>query len=170
MLKQRILTGLALLPVAVGGVFFLPLQWFAVFVGSHYHDWCLGMGQPVRFFFPVAAHCPMPLVTGGMIFLFFGLPASFLLGVGLAWWLMALMLVVSYPDSNAAWRMRFVRLLMGWLVLMPAWAGLVYLKSQDIGNELILYVFVLVWGADVGAYFAGRAFGHRKLAPHLSPW
>ncbi|MCL6271991.1 phosphatidate cytidylyltransferase [Sansalvadorimonas sp. 2012CJ34-2] len=168
MLKQRVITGLALLPVAIGGVFFLPQQWFAVFVGAIIllgaWEWANLSGFSSQW-----QRVSYATVTGLMMYLFFGMPASFLLGVGLAWWLTALMLVISYPDSTAAWRMRFVRLLMGWLVLMPAWAGLVYLKSQDNGNELILYVFVLVWGADVGAYFSGRAFGRRKLAPHLSP-
>ncbi len=168
MLKQRVITGLALLPVAVGGVFFLPPQWFAVFIGAVIvlgaWEWANLSGFSAQW-----QRVTFAAVTGIMIYLFAGLPASFLLGGGLAWWLMALMLVISYPDSTAAWRLRAVRLFMGWFVLLPAWSGLVYLKSQDIGNSLILYVFVLVWGADIGAYFSGRTFGRRKLAPHLSP-
>ena len=43
------------------------------------------------------------------------------------------------------------------------------LKHWSMGNWLILAVMVLVWGADIGAYFSGRAFGKRKLAPQVSP-
>jgi len=40
---------------------------------------------------------------------------------------------------------------------------------MQLGNWLIMAVMVLVWGADIGAYFSGRAFGKRKLAPAVSP-
>jgi phosphatidate cytidylyltransferase len=43
------------------------------------------------------------------------------------------------------------------------------LKHWQLGNWLILSVMVLVWAADIGAYFSGRAFGKRKLAPQVSP-
>ncbi|MTI13403.1 phosphatidate cytidylyltransferase [Sansalvadorimonas verongulae] len=174
MLKQRIITGLALLPVALGGVFLLPVQWFAVFVGAIISlgawEWANLSGFSAQWQRVLYA-----LVTGSALVGFYGMPASFLLGAGLVWWLTALMLAISYPDSTSAWRPRVMRLVIGWLVLIPAWSGLVYLKSKNApgseyqGDLLILYVFVLVWGADVGAYFSGRAFGKHKLAPHLSP-
>jgi phosphatidate cytidylyltransferase len=39
----------------------------------------------------------------------------------------------------------------------------------EIGRRLLLFVLVLVWTGDTAAYFTGRAFGRRRMAPHLSP-
>ncbi len=177
MLKQRILTALALLPVALGGVFLLTQEWFALFAGAVISlaawEWAKLSG-----FTAVWQRLLYTTLTGGLLLCLFSLsalPLSFILGVGLVWWLVALMLVISYPDSRAAWKPLLVQLLIGLMVLVPAWAGLVFLKSQSapefeqLGNALILYVFMLVWGADIGAYVFGRKFGRRKLAPHLSP-
>jgi phosphatidate cytidylyltransferase len=37
------------------------------------------------------------------------------------------------------------------------------------GLDLLVWAFVVTWATDIGAYFAGRAFGKRKLAPTISP-
>ncbi|MCU0971818.1 MAG: phosphatidate cytidylyltransferase [Gammaproteobacteria bacterium] len=51
-----------------------------------------------------------------------------------------------------------------------AWVALVRLHgSGDRGPELVLGLLVVIWAADTGAYFAGRALGHRRLAPMVSP-
>jgi phosphatidate cytidylyltransferase len=57
----------------------------------------------------------------------------------------------------------------GFLVLVPTWAAMVYIRELTQGPWLIVYMFLLVWGADTGAYFAGKRFGKRKLMPRVSP-
>jgi phosphatidate cytidylyltransferase len=57
--------------------------------------------------------------------------------------------------------------LSGWIVLVGAWMALVELQSRS--PWLVLAAMAIVWIADTAAYFSGRAFGRRKLAPQISP-
>src|SRR5437764_13565857 len=53
--------------------------------------------------------------------------------------------------------------------LLPALA-LLWVRERDIhGLLLIIWVFLVTWSTDIGAYFVGRALGRRKLAPATSP-
>jgi len=55
----------------------------------------------------------------------------------------------------------------GWIVIVPTWAAMVALHARS--PWLLLATMALVWVADIAAYFTGRAFGRRKLAPAISP-
>jgi len=58
----------------------------------------------------------------------------------------------------------------GLWALAPTWIALARLYVQDgIGRELVVFVLLLAWAADIGAYFAGRQFGRLRLAPVVSP-
>jgi phosphatidate cytidylyltransferase len=53
--------------------------------------------------------------------------------------------------------------------LLPALA-LLWIRERDAhGLELLIWAFIVTWSTDIGAYFTGRAFGRRKLAPTISP-
>lgn len=58
-------------------------------------------------------------------------------------------------------------LLTGLVVLFPTWLALVQLRIP--GPAILLALFAVVWMADIAAYFSGKAFGKRKLAPNISP-
>ncbi len=89
--------------------------------------------------------------------------------VAVIFWAIALLWVMGYPGSAGLWGSVAVRALMGLVVLLPTWLALYYLRVQGQGALLILYVLVVVVAADVGAYFAGRAWGRAKLAVNVSP-
>src|SRR5579884_2765327 len=73
----------------------------------------------------------------------------------------------------------WTRLVSGWggiwslcgfvYALAPALA-LLWIRERDMhGLALLVWVFLVTWCTDIGAYFAGRSFGRRKLAPTISP-
>lgn len=170
MLKQRILTALILLPLALGGFFLLDAGPFALFIGAVIAlaawEWARLCGlqtQPRRLAYAAA------VVLGLLILRQAAWLAPGVLALAVPWWLVAVWLVIGYPHSARHWSSTGVRLGIGLLVLLPAWQGLVVLKQSALGNWLILAVMVLVWVADIGAFFAGRAFGRHKLAPRVSP-
>lgn len=89
--------------------------------------------------------------------------------LALVWWLVALIMVKSYPISANFWGKSLTILLIGTFVLVPTWVGLTFLRSQDNGSWLILLLVSIVASADIGAYFVGRKFGKTRLAATVSP-
>ena len=90
-------------------------------------------------------------------------------GAGVVFWLYAMTLLWGYPENNDRWCNRPQTALIGLLTLAPAWCALVQLKYLDPRGSLVFALIALVSVVDIGAYFTGRAWGRRKLAPALSP-
>jgi len=88
------------------------------------------------------------------------------LAIAAAWWLGALCWIVFAPRRVAPWSAA----LAGCLALVPAWLALVRLRLDvPHGAQWVLFALLLVWAADIGAYFFGRRFGRLRLAPEVSP-
>lgn len=82
------------------------------------------------------------------------------------WWLLALVWIVLAPRRVAPWSAAAA----GLLALVPAWLALVRLRlAQPYGAQWALFALLLVWVADIGAFFCGRQFGRVRLAPEVSP-
>jgi len=88
---------------------------------------------------------------------------------GLLFWILAIWLMIGYPRNARYWNEQSHLALMGVFVLVPTWSGVVQLKYLDPDGGLVLALIAMVSVADIGAYFAGRAWGRKKLAPNLSP-
>ncbi|QGZ32022.1 phosphatidate cytidylyltransferase [Stutzerimonas stutzeri] len=170
MLKQRIITAAILLPIALIGFFLLEGLAFALFIGVVV---VLGAWEWARLagFSGQGARIGYAVIVSLLLMLLYRLPAitPWLLALSVVWWLVATALVLSYPASQRHWGGRVGSLMIGLMILLPAWQALVVLKQWPQGNWLIVAVMVLVWAADIGAYFSGKALGRRKLAPQVSP-
>jgi phosphatidate cytidylyltransferase len=88
------------------------------------------------------------------------------LAVAVVWWVGALAWIAFAPQRVAPWSAA----LAGVLALVPAWLALVRLRFDlSRGAEWIIFTLLLVFAADIGAFFAGRRFGRTRLAPAVSP-
>ena len=88
------------------------------------------------------------------------------LGCAAAWWLGAAAWLLLAPGRGGNLAVAAA----GLAVLVPAAVGLGRLvRIEPHGQSLLLFLLVLIAAADVGAYFGGRCFGRRKLAPSISP-
>ena len=168
MLKQRFITGIILAPLVIAGFVLLDSLWFAVMVGAIVTlaawEWARLAGITAQ----VGRVAYAGLVALLLIGLYLASWPPYLLWLSLLWWLLALVLVLQYPEGRAL-RAGLLPLAYGLAVLLPAWAGLGWLRAQNGGLWLLLAAVVMVWAADIGAYFAGKSLGKRKLMPRVSP-
>lgn len=170
MLKQRVVTALILLAVLLPALF-APVAWpFAVLtlvaIGAAGWEWArlnaLAGGGAVAFGVLLALACGAALAAGWAV----QAPTW-------AWWIATLLWVLggawALKAGPAGWPnlSKVLRWVLGFVALWTAWLALANAKSTGI--NFILSVFCLVWAADIAAYFGGRTFGKRKLAPAISP-
>ncbi len=173
MLKQRLLTAAILIPLFFFGVFYLPTEQLSlVFAGlllMAAWEWggLMALSAVGRSFYVAAFALSLPAAAA----LFTQLPL-FVLGIVLLVWLCCMFYLRGFGGEkkpNSVLERIFLALL-GLVVLLPTWLSLVTLHGQGrFGIELLIYLMLLVWGADSGAFFAGRRWGQRRLAPKISP-
>lgn len=73
------------------------------------------------------------------------------------------------PDTQLNNTYRLISVATAILSITTGWFALGWIRLQPEGSWLILLLLLIVWAADTGAYFSGKAFGKRKLAAHISP-
>ncbi|PLL88161.1 CDP-diglyceride synthetase, partial [Klebsiella michiganensis] len=182
MLKYRLISAFVLIPVVIAALFLLPPAGFAIvtlvvcmlaawewgqfsgFTSTAQRVWLsvlCGLLLALMLFLMPEYHYDVhqPLVEGALW-------ASF------GWWVVALLLVLTYPTSAAFWRnSKTLRLIFGVLTIVPFFWGMLALRAWHYADDhysgalWLLYVMILVWGADSGAYMFGKMFGKHKLAP-----
>ncbi len=170
MLRQRVITALVLIPLLLGALFLLPRGGGALAIGLLFFggatEWAGFFGS--RSYGPRVAYAVAVLAVAAALFATAADHSILRLLTGLAtfMWLAALVLVTRYPVTIA----RPAIALTGVAVIALAAIALMRLHLDwQRGPELLLFLFVLVWAADIGAFFTGRAIGKKKLAPAVSP-
>jgi phosphatidate cytidylyltransferase len=88
------------------------------------------------------------------------------LAAAVAWLVGGALVLRAGPKAWAQWP-RGGRVAVGAVLLVVAWWALA--QARITGVNYLLSVLCIVWAADIAAYFGGRAFGRRKLAPSISP-
>lgn len=167
MLRQRVITALVLAPLVILVVFWLPhaatMAVFAALVVAASWEWSAfpGFTQQATRLAYVAIICLV--IAAAWIFGVERAELDSVMYAALLWWVFALVWIATAPARVN----RATAAVAGLLVLIPVWVALVRLHSR--GPELLLFLLLLVVTADVGAYFAGRQFGRKKLAPRVSP-
>ncbi len=174
MLKQRVITAFLLLLVMLPALISPDPAFFCglalLFVTAAAWEWARLNGQGAWISLMGGALC------GGMcvVLWWVGLPQASLprlwLLVSVLWVLLGgLVLRLGVPVWN--YMVAPLRLLLGWAALILTWLAVA--QARFVSVNFLLSVLALVWAADIGAYFGGRAWGGRwsrgKLAPSISP-
>ncbi len=167
MLKQRVITALIALVILLAVLFYAPQPVARVIIGALFAaaawEWSQFLGstsKAVRWFFvALVVGCELLLAT---VLAGAGLEQP-ILYAALIWWTAALIWTFFFPTPVPA----IVPWVGGLMMLLPAYVALTAL--YQLSAWWLLALLMIVWIADVGAYFSGRTFGRVKLAPAISP-
>lgn len=170
MLKQRIITALLLLAVLLPALFYPSIEPFAaltlLLIGAASWEWARlnGCGRNPSLAIGLGMGALMALVwfAGGLAMAL----RPLWLAVGAVWVLLAVAMLGRGVAGWSAWPAS-LRLWGGLILIACAWLALV--QARVVGLGFLLSVLLLVWMADIAAYFGGKRFGRRKLAPAISP-
>ena len=174
MLKQRIITALLMLAVLLPAVFYPVPEVFAgialILIAAAAWEWArMNQSTPLASL-AVGGVCAAACLLSWYGGLLYSPLRTVWIVAGGAWVLLGAWLLYR---GVAVWSKvpQLLRLLGGILALWVAWIAVVH--ARIVGINFLFSVLVLVWAADIFAYFAGRALGgrffKRKLAPSISP-
>jgi phosphatidate cytidylyltransferase len=169
------MTAVILAPLFLALIFLAPLQVFGLFfmaimlVGSWEFRRLAGLSHSIFGWLMMA-------VQAVLLYLLFRHGeavlqhlTALLTAACLVWLLMFVRLVVYRPGTPVDFQYRIVTFASSLAALTSCWIALYALRAGTAGPWWVLLLLLIIWSADTGAYFAGRAFGQRKLAPSISP-
>ena len=175
MLKQRVITAFLLLPLVMVAIFMASAPWFLLLLalvllaGSREYSRLAGVSS-----YPTGYLLVLVQATIFTVLFWYKDYWSinillYLSACCIAWILLFIRLPLYRPDMQVDNTFRVVSLVTAIASITIGWFALGWIRIQPEGSWLILLLLLIVWAADTGAYFSGRAFGKKKLAPHISP-
>ena len=165
MLRTRIFTAIISLLIFLAVIFVMPplflkiLITFIILVGAwEWSEFLTYSSKSLRLSFAA-------VIFSSILIIEYILPdyTIFILQVACIWWLIAFIWLFFFPTSIS----NAFRMICGALVLLPLYLALIELYKAS--TEMLLFALVIVWAADMGAYFVGKQYGRIKLAPKISP-
>ncbi|MFT5134903.1 MAG: phosphatidate cytidylyltransferase [Gammaproteobacteria bacterium] len=174
MLNLRIITAVILAPAFLLFVLYLDTFWFALVMAAVIAlaawEWAgvSGYSQTLS----RAGYTVFILLLLGAVYEFkTDLVSVWLITFALVWWLVAFGLVLRYQKfEESDFSLPIPAIIMGILVLVPPWLSLIVLRADEPdGVKSVLFLLVLIWSADIAAYFSGRRWGKNKLCNRVSP-
>ncbi|URJ23531.1 phosphatidate cytidylyltransferase [Blochmannia endosymbiont of Camponotus sp. C-003] len=184
MFKTRLISASILIPITICMIFLLPIIQFLIVVSIICLISAWEWGKMMRF--SDCIHRMWICVIFGLLlivttqsFLYFNNWYIFwyiFSSISIAWWILAFLLILSYPDSAIFWKKsNILRFLFGILTILPFFWGILTLRQfhhiddRIIGTWCLLYVVILIWINDVSAYIIGKTLGKRRLLQTVSP-
>ena len=169
MLRERVITALVLLALLIPAVIAESPLPFAVLtivlIGAAGWEWGRLCGLPRAGAIASGVVLAVACACMGLLWQI-EIPAEAWGAVAVLWVLGGAIALRAGPDGFKTLN-PVLRLVVGWILIGAAWAALI--ASRERGLAYLGTVCVLVWAADIFAYFGGRALGKRKLAPSISP-
>lgn len=170
MLKQRIITALVLLAVLLPALLYSAPEPFCaltlLLIAGAGWEWARLSG--CRAITSIGLGLLLGVVLGGVWWqVGFAVATPTLWLAGGALWVIITVVLLARGVSGWALIPRGVRLWLGLCLIGLAWWAMA--QARHLGVGVLLSILALVWTADIAAYFGGRAFGKRKLAPKISP-
>ncbi|MDB6096719.1 MAG: phosphatidate cytidylyltransferase [Francisellaceae bacterium] len=174
MLKQRLITALILLPLAILGILFLPFTYFKILTMGLFivaaFEWSklIGLKSHLHQLIYVFILCGLTWL-GSAYFISFHIKSLTLLIT--FFWVLIIPYLYLYPKFKMFWASKLVGMIIGFILISGTWYSLLYFAypHSQFSRGLLLYVMCLVWGADSGAYFMGKYLGKHKLIEKVSP-
>ena len=173
MLKQRVITAIIFASLIIWGVLRLPAAGFAALFAAVVllaaWEWGELLGRDhsrsVGFVGIILGLLALGWWQRENVLLLHGLVLASAL-----FWLLALGWLYRFCQTPQQHTSILSFVVVGIVLLLPPWFAMLALReSTRFGAGYVLFLLVLIWLADSGAYFAGRAWGRRKLAPKISP-
>ena len=174
MLKYRLLTAFLLGPLILWAIYAMPEMYFTVFAlvlaalgaweWSAFFGWTSLLQRSIFFI----------IATGSLVAIVFLEQTNIniaILTVALLWWAICIPLLRAFPfEPESFLHKPVVIALIGMVLLAGTFVSMLLIRNNpDYGSAYILYMILIIWFADSGAYFAGRSLGKNKLIPNVSP-